>query len=106
MAVRSKEPLLNDKQKPVPGTQAVLIPARGLNRIDLYKTAVADDSGHFTIRGITPGDYKIYAWEALEQFAYFDSELLRRFEQKGKFMQITEGSKEIVEVKIIPLEGQ
>jgi hypothetical protein len=97
---------VNDKQKPVPGTQAVLIPARGINRIDLYKTAVSDDNGRFTIRGITPGDYKIYAWEALEQFAWFDSDLLRQFEQKGKFMQITEGAKESAEVKIIPLEGQ
>jgi protocatechuate 3,4-dioxygenase beta subunit len=98
--------IVNDKQKPVPGTQAVLIPARGINRIDLYKTAVSDDNGRFTIRGITPGDYKIYAWEALEQFAWFDSDLLRQFEQKGKFMQITEGAKESAEVKIIPLEGQ
>ena len=84
----------------------MLIPARGISRIDLYKTSVTDDNGRFTIRGITPGDYKIYAWEALEQFAYFDSDLLRQFEQKGKFMQIAEGSKEIVEVKIIPLDGQ
>jgi len=58
------------------------------------------------MRGITPGDYKIYAWEALEQNAWFDSDLLRQFEQKGKFMQISDGAKEIVEVKMIPLDGQ
>ena len=98
--------VVNDKQKPMPGIQAVLIPSRQLNRIDLYKTAVTDDKGHFTMRGITPGDYKIYAWEALEQNAWFDSDLLRQFEQKGKFMQISDGAKEIVEVKMIPLDGQ
>ena len=98
--------VVNDKQKPMPGIQAVLIPSRQSNRIDLYKTAVTDDKGHFTMRGITPGDYKIYAWEALEQNAWFYSDLLRQFEQKGKFMQISEGAKENVEVKMIPLDGQ
>ena len=98
--------VVDDKQKPMPGIQAVLIPARGINRIDLYKTAGTDDKGRFTIRGITPGDYKVFAWEALEQNAWFDSDLLRQFEQKGKFMHIAEGAKEVVEVKIIPLDGQ
>jgi hypothetical protein len=98
--------VLNDKQKPMPGIQAVLIPARGINRIDLYKTAGTDDNGRFTMRGITPGDYKMFAWEALEQNAWFDSDLLRQFEQKGTFLHIAEGSKEIVEVKVIPLDGQ
>jgi hypothetical protein len=98
--------VLNDKQKPMPGIQAVLIPARGINRIDLYKTAGTDDNGRFTMRGITPGDYKIFAWEALEQNAWFDSDLLRQFEQKGTFLHIAEGSKEIVEVKVIPLDRQ
>jgi hypothetical protein len=98
--------VVNDKQKPMPGIQAVLIPARGMNRIDLYKTASTDDKGHFMMRGITPGDYKIYAWEALEQNAWFDSDLLRQYEQKGKFQHIAEDAKEVVEVKVIPLDGQ
>ena len=98
--------VVNDKQKTMPGIQAVLIPARGINRIDLYKTTATDDNGRFTMRGITPGDYKIFAWEALEQNAWFDSDLLRQFEQRGKFMQIAEGAKEVVEVKVIPLDGQ
>jgi hypothetical protein len=98
--------VVNDKQKPMPGIQAVLIPARGMNRIDLYKTAGTDDKGHFMMRGITPGDYKIYAWEALEQNAWFDSDLLRQYEQKGKFQHIAEDAKEVVEVKVIPLDGQ
>jgi hypothetical protein len=98
--------VVNDKQKPMPGTTAVLIPARQLNRMDLYKTSVTDQNGRFTIRGITPGDYRIFAWEALEQFAYFDAELMRQFEQKGKLLQIAESSKETLEVKIIPADGQ
>ena len=98
--------VVNDKQKPMAAIQVVLIPSRGTNRIDLYKTAGTDDKGHFTMRGITPGDYKIYAWEAIEQFAWFDSDLMRQFEQRGKFIHIAEGSKEPVDLQVIPSEVQ
>jgi hypothetical protein len=47
--------LMNEAKKPMPGIQAVLIPSRQLSRIDLYKTAVADEKGYFVFRGITPG---------------------------------------------------
>jgi hypothetical protein len=98
--------VVNEKQQSVPGIQAVLIPARQGSRIDIYKTAVADENGHFTIRGIAPGDYKVFAWEALEQFGYFDSDFLRQFEQRGKFVQIAESLKETLEVKVIPSAGK
>jgi hypothetical protein len=80
----------------------VLIPDQHRDRVDLYKTAVTDPSGRFTIRGITPGEYKIFAWEALEQFAYFDPDLLRKYETQGKAVQISESDKETADVKLIP----
>ncbi len=61
--------LVNEQSQPVRGFQTVLIPDRFRDRTELYKTAVTDENGHFTIRGITPGDYKIFVWEAIEQFS-------------------------------------
>ena len=26
-------------------------------------------NGHFILRGVAPGDYKVFAWEALEDYA-------------------------------------
>src|SRR5438093_1127587 len=66
---------MNDRQQPAPGIQAILIPDRTRDRIDLYKTAITDQSGRFTMTGIPPGDYKVFAWEAIEQFGYFDPDL-------------------------------
>ena len=40
----------------------------------LFKTAATDQDGHFTMRGLPPGPYKIFAWEELDPFAYFDPE--------------------------------
>ena len=94
----------NDQQQPVAGIDVVLIPEQHRDRIDLHKTAVTDEAGHFTIRGIAPGEYTVYAWEAIEPFAYFDSALLRRFETKGKAVRISESSKVNVDVRLIPAE--
>jgi len=88
--------------KPVSGVQAVLIPDRLRNRNDLYKTAATGADGRFNMRGITPGDYKLFSWEDIESFAYFDAEVLRSFEPLGKPVHVEESSRSTVEVKIIP----
>src|SRR5438105_1387545 len=49
------------------GVQVVLIPDQDRARYDLYKVAPSDSARHFTIRGITPGAYKVFAGEALEE---------------------------------------
>jgi hypothetical protein len=94
--------LVNEQSQPLSGIQTVLVPDQSRDRRELYKTAITDDTGHFTMRGIAPGEYKIFAWELLEEFGYFDSDFLRQFEQKGTPASITESSKINVEVKIIP----
>ena len=98
--------VMNDRQQPVQGTQAILIPDRTRDRTELYKTTLTDQSGRFTMLGIPPGDYKVFAWEALEQFGYFDPDLMKRFEPQGKAVHIAESSKENIEVKIIPAPSQ
>jgi hypothetical protein len=93
--------IVDDRMQPMPGVQAVLIPdAR--NRTELYKTATTDQTGHFVMRGVTPGDYKLFAWEALENYGYFDPDVMRRSEALGKTIQVGESSKLAVEGKIIP----
>ena len=90
------------RRRAVSGIQAVLVPVRRPARPDLYRTAVTDQSGRFTVRGIPPGDYKVFAWEAIESFGYFDEDLLRRSEQDGASVRIAESSRERVEVTVTP----
>jgi len=93
--------VVNDKQEPASGIQVVLIPDLHRERVDLYKTSMSTQSGRFTIRSITPGDYKLFAWEAPEQFAYFDSDFVQQFESQAKPVYITESSKQTVQVNVI-----
>ncbi|HLQ76028.1 MAG TPA: hypothetical protein VK210_01665, partial [Terriglobia bacterium] len=87
---------------PVPGTQAVLVPDQSRDHHDLYKTVACDGAGHFTIQGITPADYKLFAWEDLEPYSYFDPAVLQQFESLGKRIHLVESSRETVTLSVIP----
>ncbi len=50
-------------------------------------------NGQFSVRGIAPGDYKLFAWEAIEEGAYQDPEFLRPYEERGKPIHVDEGSR-------------
>jgi len=94
--------VLNEQSQPIAGIQAVLIPDRFRDRFSSYKTAVTDPNGHFVFRSVAPGEYKIFAWEAIEEFAYFDPDFLTSYEDRGKPVSISESSKQTVDVNIIP----
>jgi hypothetical protein len=98
--------LTNGQTKPEAGIQVVLIPDETRDRTELYKNTTTDPSGHFTLRGIPPGNYKLFAWEAIEIYSYFDRDVLSKYESQGKQVKITEGTKEMVEMKIIPAAKQ
>jgi hypothetical protein len=85
-----------------PGTQVVLIPERQRQRTDLYRTATSDANGKFAFRSIPPGDYRVFGWEVLESYAYFDQELLHRVESQGVPVHVSESEGTNVTVRIIP----
>ena len=98
--------VVDDRSQPVTAIQAVLIPDQDRGRTELIKTAVTDQNGKFTFRGVSPGTYKIYSWEGLEANAFFDPEVLRQYEQQGKAVRVAEGAKLTSEVKMIPAKAQ
>jgi uncharacterized protein (DUF2141 family) len=98
--------LVNDRRQPAAGIETVLVPTRQPARVDLYQTAITNSSGAFTFHGIPPGDYKVFAWEAIESFGYFDENLLRQSDPEGATVRIEESAREQVEVRIIPARFQ
>jgi hypothetical protein len=72
----------------VTGSQIVLAP-NDRNRKDLFKVATADATGRFTFTGVPPGDYKLFAWEALESYSFFDPEVLRPLETQGVPLRVS-----------------
>ena len=66
-----------------------------------YRRSTATQDGAFRLRGLPPGEYKIFAWEIMEDFAYLDPEFLKPLESKGKPITIGEGSRQVVQLRSI-----
>ena len=94
--------VISKDQQPFPGATVTLVPDpphRDEGR--LFKAVTTDQNGHFTLEGISPGDYKVFAWEKIEPGAYTSSEFLQPFENRGESVHITEGSRQSVQVNLI-----
>jgi hypothetical protein len=83
-----------------PRVQVVLVPDKLRSRSDLYKTTTADGNGGFTFQNVPLGDYKVFAWERVEPFAYMDAEFIAPFEQLGKSVHVSEASEQSVDVRV------
>jgi hypothetical protein len=94
--------VLNERLEAVPAAQVALVPDRNRDRPTLFRAVTTDSSGRFQISKIAPGEYKLFAWEALDPYQYFDPELLRRSDSKGVPVHIGELSSQAVTVTAIP----
>jgi hypothetical protein len=70
-------------------------------RLMLFKMAMSDTTGHFSITGVAPGEYKLFAWEQIEEGAYQDPEFLKPYENQGEAVTMREGSRETAQLKVI-----
>jgi len=84
---------------PAVGAQVVLVP-EGLRRerFDLYKTAQTDQRGQFQLRGVAPGDYKLFSWDEVEHGAWEDQDFLKAFESNGEKVTVEEAETKLVNV--------
>jgi hypothetical protein len=88
--------------QPFAGAQVALIPDKPRYRTELFKMAMTGRDGRFTLSGIAPGDYKLFAFDGLDRFAFFDPEILALFEERGVSIRIAETSEQSVELRAIP----
>ena len=70
-------------QKPAPGATVVLIP-RARERVEFYRSAKTDDAGRFRFKTVVPGDYRVYVWETVQEYAWMDPDFMRPLETKAK----------------------
>ncbi len=81
----------------------VLVPGIAFRRqTNLYQSVQTNADGHFTIDNISPGTYKLFAWDDAEDRSWFDPEYLRDFEARGTEIVIREGAKENLDIPLIP----
>jgi len=95
--------IIDAKNRPVASAVVALIPVQR-NRADIYRTSITGGNGSFAITGITPGDYSLFAWEAMEPNSYRDPDVLRQYESKGRSVRIAEASNQTIELRVIPAQ--
>lgn len=99
--------IVNSKAEPFPNAIVVAVPeARLRGRVDRYRKTVADQTGRFSLHGLRPGDYTVFAWESVEGEAYFNSEFLKTFEGQGSALHVSEGERKNLELHVILEAGE
>jgi hypothetical protein len=102
-AGRIEGSIVNTRNEPLSNRTAVLVPDfRFRQRSDLYKVVSTDNAGRFRMPDITPGDYKLFAWENVETGAWQDPDFIQAFENAGRPIRINEGSSENLQLQVIP----
>lgn len=88
-----------------PVANAVVVAApeiRMRGRTDRYRQTVSDQTGHFSLRGMRAGSYKLFAWESVEGQAYYDPEFLKSYEGQGSALRVSEGERKALQLTVIP----
>jgi hypothetical protein len=94
--------VLDEERKAFSGATVALVPeVRHRERRELFKTTTTDQYGRFTLRGIPPGEYKLFAWQEIEPGAYQDPDFLRLYEDKGDTVRVKEGDRLAAELGLI-----
>jgi hypothetical protein len=95
--------VITSDRKPAGRVTVVLVPeANHRQNASLYKTTTSNADGSFTLRGVHPGVYKVFAWESVANGAWLNSVFLSKVEGRGAVVNVTASSSEPVQVLLIP----
>jgi len=95
--------VVTDKDNlPVTGVWVVMVPDEAhRDQSRLYQKAATDQYGHYLLRGIAPGDYKIFCWDEVEDGAWEDPEFLKTYEDRGQKISVQEADAKTADVVAI-----
>lgn len=85
--------VLDDKQQAAASATVALLPGG--------RAVTTDQNGRFTVRGIAPGDYKLFAWEDAEPGAWQDPDFMKPYENAGEAVSVRESGRENVQLKLL-----
>jgi hypothetical protein len=72
-----------------------------LGNLDYSRTVFSDTKGHFLLKSVPPAEYKVFAWEDVENGAPQDPEFRRPFEKQGVTVKLAPNGHESIELTSI-----
>jgi hypothetical protein len=99
---------LNREKNPFPNAQVIALPSdpKLRKRVELMQQTVADQKGHFKLRGIRPGDYIAFAVEDVQEQPFLEESFLQQNAGQVQAVKLEAGAKQKVELLVIPAEAQ
>jgi hypothetical protein len=91
----------NGRGDPATSVQVTAVPVSGSLRRDMNKLVTTDASGNFTLHGLPPGDYKIFAWEEVETNAWMDRDYRQPFESLSASAKVDQSTTPMVTLRLI-----
>ncbi|MGB9198337.1 MAG: carboxypeptidase-like regulatory domain-containing protein, partial [Terriglobales bacterium] len=89
---------------PVPNAEVVAVPeAKYRNIPERFGEGATDQFGRFTIRGLAPGSYTLFAWQDVGDDLYRDPDFLKSQEADGTTAKIEEGSHQTLVLRLSPV---
>jgi hypothetical protein len=94
--------VVDEDHAPDPPVRMVIVPDMARrNRFDLFSAVDVSPTGRFSLSGIPPGDYKLFAWVHVEIGAWYDPAFMRVYEDRGTPVHVEADSTSSVEVSLI-----
>ena len=94
--------VLTGDSLPAAGVYVVLVPSEGLrDDSSNHHDATTDQYGHFLLKGVIPGDYKLFSWGSVEEGDWLDADFLKPYEDKGVSVHLEEGDHKSIELTLI-----
>ena len=93
----------NENAKPS-NVAVVAVPEEKYRKIpERFGVGATDQYGRFTIRGLAPGSYLLFAWQDADEELYRDPDFLKSQQANGTTVRVEEGSRQQVNLKLIPI---
>ena len=100
------EGVVHEGEKPASGAMVMLIPQPYVADSPLFarKFSGTDQYGRFSIKGIAPGEYRLYALETFIPINELDPEQVKLLDKFAVTLKLREEAREQVEAKIARLK--
>jgi hypothetical protein len=106
LGARIEGTVTNEQRLPVAGVWVVAVPEEPKRTLHfLFKSITTDQYGHFELRGLAPGQYKLFSWTGVEEGEWEDADFLRDSEEKGVTMDVKNGDTKPIGLELIRVKN-
>lgn len=96
---------LNDQHEPVSGSYVLLVPDQPDKVADLIRSTRSDAKGKYVLRGVSPGLYKLFAFEDVNLPELLNQpDLLKNYSQNAQSLKVEENGNYTLDLRPVPVQ--